>query len=112
MTRLLNVVDSDRILEIGTGSGYQTAILAQLAQTVYTVEQLSILSHRAQERLDSLGYDNIQYRVGDGYKGWNEKSPFDGIIVTAAPKALPNSLFRQLKENSRMVFRLTKSSVQ
>ena len=103
MTRLLNAVESDRILEIGTGSGYQTAILARLARTVYTVERLSILSERARETLESLGFDNIHYRIGDGYKGWDEEAPFEGIVVTAAPDTLPDALFRQLKAGGRMV---------
>ena len=103
MTRLLNAVESDRILEIGTGSGYQTAILARLARTVYTVERLSILGERARETLESLGYDNIHFRIGDGHKGWDEEAPFEGIMVTAAPDALPDTLFRQLKADGRMV---------
>ncbi len=103
MTRLLNAVESDRILEIGTGSGYQTAILARLARTVYTVERLSILGERARETLESLGYDNIHFRIGDGHEGWDEEAPFEGIMVTAAPDALPDTLFRQLKAGGRMV---------
>lgn len=103
MTRLLDVRESDRILEIGTGSGYQTAILAQLARSVYTVERLSVLGQRARETLESLGYDNIHYRIGDGYEGWAEHAPFDGIMVTAAPSELPAALFRQLKDSGKMV---------
>lgn len=103
MTRLLDVRESDRILEIGTGSGYQTAILARLARSVYTVERLPVLGQRARETLDSLGYDNIHYLIGDGHKGWPEEAPFDGIIVTAAPSALPDALFRQLKSEGRMI---------
>ena len=103
MTRLLDVSASDRILEIGTGSGYQTAILAHLAQSVYTVERLSILGARARETLESLGYENIHYRIGDGYEGWAEHAPFDKIMVTAAPGELPEKLFRQLKDRGKMV---------
>ena len=103
MTRLLNASESDRILEIGTGSGYQTAILARLARSVYTVERLSVLGQRARETLESLGYDNVHYRIGDGHKGWPEEAPFDGIIVTAAPSVLPDTLFGQLKDGGRMV---------
>ncbi|MCY3714015.1 MAG: protein-L-isoaspartate(D-aspartate) O-methyltransferase [Gemmatimonadetes bacterium] len=103
MTRLLDVSVSDRILEIGTGSGYQTAILARLARSVYTVERLSVLGARARETLESLGYDNIQYRIGDGYEGWTEHAPFDKIMVTAAPGELPDALFRQLKDKGKMV---------
>lgn len=103
MTRLLDVLASDRILEIGTGSGYQTAILARLARSVYTVERLSVLGQRARETLESLGYDNIHYRIGDGYDGWADHAPFDGIMVTAAPSELPAALFRQLKDSGKMV---------
>ncbi len=103
MTRLLDPVDSDRILEIGTGSGYQTAILARLAGFVYTVERLAVLGQRARETLQSLGYNNIRYRIGDGHRGWPGEAPFDGIIVTAAPSVLPEALFRQLKSGGRMV---------
>lgn len=103
MTRLLGVNELDRILEIGTGSGYQTAILARLARSVYTVERLSVLGQRARETLESLGYDDIHYRIGDGHGGWPEEAPFDGIIVTAAPSVLPEALFRQLKSGGRMV---------
>lgn len=103
MTRLLDARESDRILEIGTGSGYQTAILARLARSVYTVERLSVLGQRARETLESLGYENIHYRIGDGYEGWAEHAPFDGIMVTAAPNILPDTLFRQLKDRGKMV---------
>lgn len=103
MTRLLDVRESDRILEIGTGSGYQTAILARLAGSVYTVERLAVLGQRARETLESLGYDDIHYRIGDGYEGWTEHAPFDKIMVTAAPGELPDTLFGQLKDGGRMV---------
>ena len=103
MTRLLDVSVSDRVLEIGTGSGYQTAILARLARSVYTVERLSVLGRRARETLEFLGYDNIHYRIGDGYDGWAEHAPFEKIMVTAAPGELPDTLFRQLKDGGKMV---------
>ncbi len=103
MTRLLDPRESERILEIGTGSGYQTAILARLARSVYTVERLSVLGQRARETLESLGYDNIHYLIGDGHRGWPVEAPFDGIIVTAAPSDLPDALFRQLTPGGRMV---------
>ena len=103
MTRLLDVSVSDRILEIGTGSGYQTAVLARLSRTVYTVERLSVLGARARDTLDSLGYDNIHYRTGDGYSGWAEHAPFDKIMVTAAPGTHPDTVFRQLKDGGKMV---------
>jgi len=103
MTKLLDANESDRILEIGTGSGYQTAILARLARSVYTVERLAVLGRRARETLESLGYDNIHFRIGDGHEGWPAEAPFDGIMVTAAPSVLPDALFRQLKSGGRMV---------
>ena len=103
MTRLLEANETDRILEIGTGSGYQTAILARLARSVYTVERLSVLGQRARKTLQSLGYDNIHYRIGDGHNGWLEEAPFDGIMVTAAPSVLPEALFEQLKDGGKMV---------
>ena len=103
MTRLLDLSVSDRILEIGTGSGYQTAILARLSRSIYTVERLSVLARRARETLESLGYDNIHYRTGDGYSGWAEHAPFDKIMVTASPADLPGTLFRQLKDGGKMV---------
>ena len=103
MTRLLDANESERILEIGTGSGYQTAILARLARSVYTVERIADLGRRARETLESLGYDNIHYRIGDGHEGWPAEAPFDGIMVTAAPTVLPNILFGQLKNRGKMV---------
>ena len=103
MTRLLDANESDRILEIGTGSGYQTAILARLVRSVYTVERLAVLGRRARETLESLGYDNIHYRIGDGHEGWPAEAHFDGIMVTAAPRVLPDALFCQLKSGGRMI---------
>ncbi len=103
MTRLLDAAESDRILEIGTGSGYQTAILSRLARSVHTVERLSVLGRRARETLESLGYDNIYYWIGDGHRGWAEEAPFDRIMVTAAPSVLPDILLGQLKAGGRMV---------
>lgn len=103
MTRILDARETDRILEIGTGSGYQTAILARLAGSVFTVERLGVLADRARETLESLGYGNIHYRIGDGYEGWPEYAPFDKIMVTAAPGELPAALFRQLKDSGKMV---------
>lgn len=97
MTELLDVKEGHRVLEIGTGSGYQAAVLAELAKEVYTVERLSELSCRAKDILSSCGYQNIKYAVGDGTKGWPEEAPFDGIIVTAAAPKVPQSLIKQLK---------------
>jgi protein-L-isoaspartate(D-aspartate) O-methyltransferase len=103
MTAQLRISASDRILEIGTGSGYQTAILACLAQTVYTVEIIPELSEKARLTLERLGYTNVCFRVGDGYAGWPAFAPYDGILVTAAPPALPVRLIDQLTPEGRMV---------
>lgn len=103
MTSLLELKGGERVLEIGTGSGYQAAVLSEIAGEVYTMEILEPLSQRAQQRLTSLGYDNIHFRVGDGWKGWPEAAPFDGIVVTAAPEKIPQALLEQLKVGGRMV---------
>lgn len=103
MTSLLQIRPEHTILEVGTGSGYQTAILARLAKQVYTVECFAPLSEQAQERLQRLGYSNISCRIGDGYAGWAEASPFDGIIVTAAVSAISPSWREQLAIHGRMV---------
>jgi protein-L-isoaspartate(D-aspartate) O-methyltransferase len=103
MSELLDVQPKDRILEIGTGSGYQSAVLARLAREVDTIEILPELSRRAQERLASLHINNVHCRIGDGYRGWPEKAPFDGIIVTAAPRKIPAPLLEQLAPGGRMV---------
>jgi len=102
-TQALALSPQDRVLEIGTGSGYQAAILAELASEVYTVERLAELSQGAQERLGKLGYKNLHFRVGDGTKGWPEEAPFDGILVTAAAPRAPKSLLDQLAEGGRLV---------
>ncbi len=91
------------VLEIGTGSGYQTAVLAQLAEKVYTVERISGLQNRAKAMLGSIGYRNIFFKHDDGNLGWSERGPFDGIIVTAAPRAVPEALIEQLSERGRML---------
>ena len=103
MTELLELDGSERVLEIGTGSGYQAAVLSQLAREVYTIEILEELGKNAESVLDGLGYDNIHFRIGDGYKGWPEAAPFDAIIVTAAPPSLPQALVEQLKMGGRLV---------
>jgi protein-L-isoaspartate(D-aspartate) O-methyltransferase len=103
MTQALRLAGSERVLEIGTGSGYQAAVLAELVRDVYTIEILEDLSGRAQSILDSLGYQNIHFRVGDGYQGWPEFAPFDCIIVTAAPDHVPQPLVDQLKPGGRMI---------
>lgn len=103
MTEYLEVKKENKVLEIGTGSGYQTAILAELADTVYTVERFENLSREANQRLLSMGYKNIRFKTGDGSLGWKEFSPYDRIIVTAAAEDIPASLTEQLIENGRMV---------
>jgi len=103
MTELLDIQPSDRILEIGTGSGYESALLSRLAREVYSIEILPDISAGAQSRLRSLGCANVHFRVGDGYLGWPEAAPFDGILVTAAPRRIPPALIDQLARNGRMV---------
>ena len=103
MTDLLDVQASDSVLEIGTGLGYQAAVLADLAERVYTVEIIGELALAAQSRLEDLGYANVEVRLGDGSKGWPEHAPFDKVIVTAAPELVPPSLITQLKPGGRMV---------
>jgi protein-L-isoaspartate(D-aspartate) O-methyltransferase len=106
MTDLLNVKPGDKILEIGTGSGYQAAVLAELGASVYTIEIVEQLAREAQQRLARLGYGRVITRVGDGQEGWPEHSPFDSVIVTAASPELPGALPRQLKTGGRLVIPL------
>jgi protein-L-isoaspartate(D-aspartate) O-methyltransferase len=103
MTDLVDPAPTDQVLEVGTGSGYQTAILAQLAKELYTIEILPALAQASQHRLDEEGYRNIQYRIGDGYYGWAEKAPFDVIMVTAAVETIPLPLVQQLAPGGRMI---------
>ena len=103
MTDLLDIQPDDHVLEIGTGMGYQAAILSLLADTVYSVEILSELAEEAEKRLQGQGFDNIKLRLGDGSHGWVDHAPFDKIIVTAAPELIPVSLLDQLKSNGKMV---------
>ncbi len=105
-TQALAPSPEDKVLEIGTGSGYQTAILAELAGQVFTVERIPELARAAKERLSALGYRNVRFRVGDGTKGWPEEAPFDAILVTAAAPDVPRSLLSQLREGGRMVIPL------
>ena len=103
MTDLMEVKPGDRVLEIGTGSGYQAAVLAELAATVYTIEIVEPLAGEAAGRLNQLGYRNVVAKVGDGYQGWPEHAPFDAIMVTAAPREVPQPLIEQLKPGGRLV---------
>lgn len=103
MSELLQVEKGDKVLEIGTGSGYQAAVLWEMGCDVYTIEIVEPLAIRAKELFNQLGYDGIKCRTGDGYQGWVEHSPYDGIIVTAAPHTVPKPLISQLAENGRMV---------
>ncbi|MDJ0813843.1 MAG: protein-L-isoaspartate(D-aspartate) O-methyltransferase [Woeseiaceae bacterium] len=103
MTDLADVSADEIVLEIGTGSGYQAAVLAGLAKHVYTIEIVEMLGLRAKDDLERLGYDNVTVRIGDGYAGWPDKAPFDAIVVTAAPDAVPQPLVDQLKVGGRMV---------
>jgi protein-L-isoaspartate(D-aspartate) O-methyltransferase len=103
MTDLLEIEPTDRVLEVGTGLGYQAAILAELAQSVYSVEIIEELAQEACKRLSDLAYDTIEVRLGDGSHGWPEHAPYDKIMVTAAPEQIPPMLIRQLKLGGRMV---------
>ena len=103
MTESLRVSKRDRVLEIGTGSGYQAAVLAGLVRQVYTIEIVPELARAARERLRRLGYSNVAVREGDGYLGWPEEAPFDAIVITAAPDEIPPALLGQLKNGGRMV---------
>jgi len=103
MTSLLELSGDEKVLEIGTGSGYQAAVLAELAREVYSIEILEPLSATAGQTLAGLGYANLHLRVGDGWQGWPEAAPFDGIVVTAAPEKVPQPLLDQLKVGGRLV---------
>jgi protein-L-isoaspartate(D-aspartate) O-methyltransferase len=106
MTQILQIKPGERVLEIGTGSGYQAAVLAELTDQVYTIEFRESLAKQAAQRLKELGYDKVQVKYGDGYFGWEEAAPFDAIIVTAAANHIPPPLIKQLKEGGRLVLPL------
>ena len=103
MTEALGLKNSDRVLEIGTGSGYQAAILAKIVDSVYTMEIVEELAKEAMARLHRMKYDNITVKAGDGYHGWPEKAPFDAIVVTAGAETIPQALVDQLKPGGRMI---------
>ena len=103
MSETLKLKPQDRVLEIGTGSGYQAAILGELVREVYTIEIVPELGERSKKLLSRLGYGNVNVRIGDGYKGWPEKARFDAVIVTAAPPKVPQPLLNQLKIGGRMI---------
>lgn len=103
MTEVLDLSPDDKVLEIGTGSGYQAAVLAELVDQVYTIEILEGLGRRAQETLRRLGYNRVAVKIGDGYLGWEEHAPYDAVIVTCAPERIPQPLVDQLAEGGRMV---------
>jgi protein-L-isoaspartate(D-aspartate) O-methyltransferase len=103
MTECLKLKDGEKVLEIGTGSGYQAAILGEIAGEVYSVERFKDLADKASEILHSLGYKNIHIKVGDGTLGWSEFAPYDGIVVTAGAPGVPESLVKQLKDGGRLV---------
>lgn len=103
MTEALHLTQETRVLEVGTGSGYQAAILAEIVREVYTVEILESLSLKAQELLKMLGYSNVHFKIGDGTLGWEEHAPYDGILVTAAPHSVPKALEEQLKISGQMI---------
>jgi protein-L-isoaspartate(D-aspartate) O-methyltransferase len=103
MSEFMDVRPGDRVLEIGTGSGYQAAVLSQLAGVVYTMEIVEPLAREARSRFERLGYRNIVAKTGDGYQGWAEHAPFDAIMVTAAPREVPQPLIDQLKAGGRLV---------
>ncbi len=102
-TDLLNLKNDSSVLDVGTGSGYQAAVLAEIAKQVYSIEIIEALGSSAAKRLSEMGYRNIEVKIGDGYKGWAEKGPFDGIVVTAAAPRVPPVLVQQLKPGGRMV---------
>jgi protein-L-isoaspartate(D-aspartate) O-methyltransferase len=112
MTQTLELRGDERVLEIGTGCGYQTAVLAELAATVYTIERLAVLASTARATLDAFGYTNVVTRVGDGSLGWSEAAPFDAIIVTAGTPQVPRPLVAQLGLGGRLVFPIGEEELQ
>jgi protein-L-isoaspartate(D-aspartate) O-methyltransferase len=103
MTETVKLKPSDRVLEIGTGSGYQAAVLAEIVAEVFTIEIKKSLAESAAQRLKDMGYKNVKVKYGDGYFGWKEVAPFDAILITAAPNHIPPPLIKQLKEGGRLI---------
>ena len=112
MTEALALSSSDKVLEVGTGSGYQAAVLSHLVQKVFSVELLDPLAKRARLTLDQIGVKNVEIKTGDGYKGWLEHAPFDAIIVTASPLKIPQNLVDQLKDGGRMIIPVGERDIQ
>ncbi|MCO1600830.1 protein-L-isoaspartate(D-aspartate) O-methyltransferase [Desulfosporosinus nitroreducens] len=112
MAQALELKTSDKVLEIGTGSGYSAAILSRMAKRIHTIERHNLLAHLAEERFNSQGYENIEVRVGDGTLGWTEKAPFDAILVTAGGPEIPDSLIEQLAPGGRLVIPVGKKEDQ
>lgn len=110
MTQLLDTKDSDKVLEIGTGSGYQAAVLAELVDKVYTIEIIEELANMAEQTLINLGYDNVEVKHADGYFGWEENAPFDAIIITAAANHIPPPLIEQLNDNGKLIIPLASAA--
>jgi protein-L-isoaspartate(D-aspartate) O-methyltransferase len=103
MTEVLELEHTDRVLEVGTGSGYQAAVLAEICDSVYSIEIFEELGLRAEKTLKKLGYNNVYVRIGDGYEGWEEAAPFDAVIVTCSPTHVPEPLEEQLAEGGKMI---------
>lgn len=111
MTAALNPKPADKVLEIGTGSGYQAAILGELVDGVYTIERIESLAKSARSTLEELGYDNVYIKIGDGSQGWPENAPYNGIIVTAAAPSIPRPLIDQLREGGRLVIPIGETKI-
>ena len=112
MTEVLELKGNEKVLEIGTGSGYQAAVLAGICDSVYTIEIFESLGTKAKNLLKVLGYDNVKVKIGDGYEGWEKYSPFEAIIVTCSPTQIPQALVNQLSEGGKMIIPVGKSYSQ